>query len=92
VLEGVTLLKLAEAADRAAVAAEVRSAMGEVSGLEVRVGMPADAEAEVWDLLVVTRAGDPAALARVERAWAGLEPWLSERVVVRKGWTFRILG
>ncbi|MEZ4235333.1 MAG: hypothetical protein R3F59_04070 [Myxococcota bacterium] len=86
-IEHVMLFKLADPAAREALAARMAGALP-----GARVGLPADRDAEVWDLLVVVTAPDAAALrdALAAPAWTALQAEVAGAVQVRKGWTFAL--
>ena len=87
-IERVVLLKLGDVSRRAALAEEARRVLPAVPGVRsVTVGVPADADAEVWDLYFVLRFDRPEDVA----AWTA-DPlhlgFADPEVKVRKAWSF----
>lgn len=82
-------------ADRAAIAAHLRDALAGRAGVAaVSAGTPADASARSWDVGLVVRSPDLAALAAVLAEPAVrtlLDDWLAARAVVVKTWSFQLL-
>lgn len=83
-------LRLRDGEDRAAIAAHLRDRI-RAEGVAVEVGLPADDSALKWDVSVVFRCAELAALdallARPTMA-ALLGDWLAARAVVVKTWSF----
>jgi hypothetical protein len=96
VIERIVLLKLSDRGRRDEIAAEARRVLPGLPGVRgVQVGIPADAGAEVWDLLFAVRFG---ALSEVEAYLAHpdhvrfVEQTLAPHVEIRKAWNFTLLG
>lgn len=79
---------------RAEAVARLRSALADLPGLvRMSLGTPADDSASKWDLSIVLRFADLAALttAMGTVAWASVfEHMLPTRAVVIKAWTFDV--
>lgn len=89
-------LRDAHVADRDAIAAHLRDTLaGRAGVVAVSAGTPADDSARSWDLGVVVRSPDLAALAALlaEPAVSTLlDDWLAARAVVVKAWSFQLVG
>lgn len=83
-VERYAFLKLEDPAARDELASRLRAALAG-AGLQARVGVPADAGAEVWDLSIAALGTDLAAVAAVDRALDAVR----DRAVVVKTWSFR---
>jgi len=83
------LFRLHADASRAEAIAQCRAVLGDA----VTIGTPADDSAKKWDVSLVIRADDLAAmtalLARPEVA-ALLDEWLPPRTAVIKAWSFEV--
>ena len=87
-IERILLVKLNDGSLREALAAEARQVVPGLPGVRsVRVGLPADADAEVWDLLI---AASFDTLADVDLA--PFEALIAPHVQVRKAWSFTLTG
>ncbi|HVV82712.1 MAG TPA: hypothetical protein VHE35_06510 [Kofleriaceae bacterium] len=79
---------------RADALARVRTALAELPGLvRLSLGTPGDASAEKWDLSIVARFADLAALqaAMATVGWASVfDHMLPARASVVKAWTFEV--
>jgi hypothetical protein len=96
VIERIVLLKLVDRGRRDEIAAEARRALPGLPGVQgVHVGVPADAGAEVWDLLFAVRFDT---LPDVEAYLVHpdhvrfVEQTLLPNVEIRKAWNFTLLG
>jgi hypothetical protein len=83
----------AHEAGRAEAITRCRQALaGADEALTVTAGTPADASAQSWDLGIVVRSADLAALAALLARPAVadfFDRWLAERSVVVKAWSFQ---
>lgn len=87
-IERLVLVKLNDRSLREDLAARARQLVPGLPGVrDVRVGLPADADAEVWDLLI---AASFDALEDVDLA--SFEALIAPHVQVRKAWSFAITG
>jgi hypothetical protein len=93
-IERFVMLKLRPGADRERVADAAREVLPRVPGvLGVRIGVPADADAEVWDLAIVVRFDRLEDVGRylVDPDHAAfVEETLAPAVEVKKAWNFSL--
>ncbi|MEQ1508626.1 MAG: Dabb family protein [Myxococcota bacterium] len=93
-IQRLVLLKLTDRSRRDAIAAEIRRVLPTIPGVRrVEVGRPADADAEVWDLMFAVwfdRLADVAVYRDHPDHVAFVAATLTPNVEVRKAWNFTV--